>query len=294
MRFFLAVARTGRLTRAASQMQVDHTTAGRRIVALERAVGQRLFDRTPGGWQLTDVGQRLVEPAEAIEQAMLDARELIGNGRSKLSGTVRVVCPDGFGSFLLAPALGSLRTDHPDLKVELVTATARLEHTVRDFDLAVTLEEPRSTKLVKRPLADYLIKFYASREYLKKHGPVESVGDLGQHTVIWYVDRLLDVQPLHLVDELLARPADIQSTNVVAHWQAAVAGIAIAPLPQYLAELDSSLVRVLPQVESRQTYWLVVPRQHVRLARVQVMVELLDTIVEERSSDLRGSGDGGR
>lgn len=47
LRFFLEVARTGRLNEAARNLAVDHTTVGRRITALEKAFGERLFDRSP-------------------------------------------------------------------------------------------------------------------------------------------------------------------------------------------------------------------------------------------------------
>ncbi|MBD7919609.1 LysR family transcriptional regulator [Cellulomonas sp. Sa3CUA2] len=290
MRHFLAVARTGRLVLAAAELRVDHTTVGRRITALERAVGHRLFDRTPEGWRLTERGQRLLEPAESIERALLETRELVDRGRSSISGSVRILCPDGFGSFLLAPALGALSRDNPGLTVEMATATVRLGQTVRDFDVAVTLEEPRSSKVVTRPLSDYLLKVYASRDYLAQHGPIGTVEDLHGHTTIWYVDQLLDVQPLHAVDSLLPGPAAIQSTNVVAHWQAVAAGIGVGPLPQYIARQDPRLVRVLPHVEYRQRYWLVTPRQHARLSRVRLVAQLLQDIVTERAEDLLGPG----
>lgn len=288
LQYFLTVARTGRLVLAAAEMQVDHTTVGRRIAALERAVGHRLFDRTPEGWRLTPRGEALIGPAEAIEHALLEASEVVDQGRASLNGSVRILCPDGFGSFLLAPVLGSLTRDHPDLTIEMPTATVRLEQTVRDFDLAVTLEEPRSPKVLKRPLTDYLIKVYASRDYLATHGPIATVDDLRQHTTIWYVDQLLDVQPLHQVDSLLPGPADIQSTNVVAHWQAVAAGNGVGPLPQYIANRDSRLVRILPDVEFLQTYWLVIPRQHERLNRVRVAVSFIEGVVADRVTDLLG------
>lgn len=286
--YFLAVARAGRLVTAATELKVDHTTVGRRITALERAVGHRLFDRMPSGWVLTERGHALVSAAEAVERALLEAQDLVDSGRSTLSGSVRISCPDGFGSFLLAPALGPVREQHPHLTIEVATATVRLEQTMRDFDLAITLEEPRSAKVLKRPLTSYYIKCYASQDYLDRHPPLRTREDLATHTTIWYVDQLLQVQPLHAVDSLLPRAADIQSTNVVAHWQAAAAGHGIAPLPQYIARHDPRLVQVLPDVAFRQTYWLALPRNHTRLARVQVMVDVLEALALDRADDLLG------
>ena len=43
LRYFLAVARAGKLTAAARRLGQDHTTVGRRIVSLESAFRSKLF-----------------------------------------------------------------------------------------------------------------------------------------------------------------------------------------------------------------------------------------------------------
>jgi len=45
LRYFLAVARLGRLSPAARRLRVEHSTVARRIEGMERAMGTRLFDR---------------------------------------------------------------------------------------------------------------------------------------------------------------------------------------------------------------------------------------------------------
>jgi DNA-binding transcriptional LysR family regulator len=50
---FLAVVRTGRLTTAAQQMGVDHSTLSRRIADLERTLQTKLFNRSVSGYALT-------------------------------------------------------------------------------------------------------------------------------------------------------------------------------------------------------------------------------------------------
>ncbi|WP_439603518.1 LysR family transcriptional regulator, partial [Devosia sp.] len=39
---FLAIARTGQLAKAAQALEIDATTAGRRLRRLEKALGERL------------------------------------------------------------------------------------------------------------------------------------------------------------------------------------------------------------------------------------------------------------
>jgi DNA-binding transcriptional LysR family regulator len=287
LRYFLAVAQRRRLVRAAAQLGVDHTTVSRRIGALERAVGQRLFDRTEQGWLLTDAGRTLLEPAESVDGAIALAEERLGIGGPSLSGTVRITCPDGFGAFLLAPALGALNERYPDLVVEMVTATQHLDQAVRGFDVAVTLEQPSSAHFTHRPLTDYILRLYATPEYLAARPPVERFEDLAGHVVIFYVDHLLDLPSLRLLQRLPLQP-NLQSTNVVAQWQAAAAGVGIAPLPQYIAGSDPRLVPVLPELVFRRRYWLALPAEHARLARVRAVIEVLADVVASRRDDLVG------
>jgi DNA-binding transcriptional LysR family regulator len=287
LQYFLAVARRRRLTSAAELLGVDHTTVGRRISRLERSIGQRLFDRTPNGWQLTEGGRRLMGPAELVATALASAEEELGGGAA-ITGTVRVVCPDGFGAFLLAPALGPLHEAHPGLTVELITATPQIAHAVQEFDVAVIQYEPSSPRVMRRPLTDYVIRLYATPDYLASHPPLRMAEDLRQQVIIWHVDDMLDVPQLRSLNDLLPSPVHIQSPNLVAHWQAAAAGVGVAPLPQFIAAQDPRLVPVLPEVQFHGTYWLALPREHARLARVRAVEALLDRLVAERRPDLLG------
>ncbi|MDF2813238.1 MAG: LysR family transcriptional regulator, partial [Microvirga sp.] len=97
LRFFLAVARAGRLTVAARQLEADHTTVSRRIAALEHALKTKLFERRPQGYSLTEEGERLLAKAETMESQALAVASEIGGSDLALSGTVRVGAPDGFG-----------------------------------------------------------------------------------------------------------------------------------------------------------------------------------------------------
>lgn len=280
LRYFLEVARTGRLVAAARGLGVEHTTVGRRVSHLERSTGIRLFDRTPGGWELTEAGQRLLAHAEAIETSLLAATEELGSRPGRLSGTVRLAVPDGFGAFVLSPGLGRLRTAHPDLTVEVVTATRLNLLETREFDIGVALEEPTTRGVQSKQLARYSLSFYASPDYLAKGHSPESLADLGRHTMIGYVDSLLDIPALRFLDAALtgARPA-IQTNNVTGQWMAAVAGLGIAVLPDFVAAEDPRLVRILRGTQFERTYWIAIPTEHQRLARTRAAEAALVELV---------------
>ncbi|MGV9864654.1 LysR family transcriptional regulator [Rhodococcus koreensis] len=280
LRYFLEVARTGRLVAAGKGLGVNHTTVGRRITALERALGNRLFDRVPTGWVLTDAGHELVVHAESIESALLAAMEGAASGGGRLSGTVRIATPDGFGAFVLAPNLKTLYSQHPDLDIEIVTATRHDVLAAREFDVAVTLERPSPRAVDISELADYRLGLYASADYLDTHPRISHVLDLHDHALIGYVDSLLDVPALRILDEVLpGHRTRIQTNNITGQWTATAAGLGVSALPLYIGDPDPRLVRILEEeVTVLRKYWLIVPRELQRLARVRAAIAALRSL----------------
>jgi DNA-binding transcriptional LysR family regulator len=292
MLYFLEVSATGRIADAAKRLGVDHTTVSRRISRLEKDLGVRLFDRGATGWHLTDAGRRMIPYAKTVEstlRAAMDAAQ--GTSDGAISGSARIVAPDGFGSFILIPGLKGLRRAHPDLAVELVTSTTHNLVAARDYDVAVTLEHPSPRAVLVQKLADYQLRLYASKEYLASLPTLESMQDLRHCTLIWYVDAFLDVEPLRELYSLIPNfNAQIQTNNIAGHHLAARNGLGIAPLPTYIGENDDSLSVVLPdQFVVERTYWLVVPRDLARSARVRVVTDLLKSIAAQHPQ-LRSPG----
>jgi DNA-binding transcriptional LysR family regulator len=292
LRYFLEVARTGRLVAAGRGLGVNHSTVGRRITALERALGNRLFDRVPTGWVLTDAGHELMVHAETIESALLAAMEGAASGGGRLSGTVRIATPDGFGAFILAPNLEELRTQNPDLDIEIVTATRHDVLATREFDVAVTLERPSPRSVDISELADYRLGLYASASYLAAQPPISHVLDLHEHALIGYVDSLLDVPALRILDEVLpGHRTQIQTNNITGQWTATAAGLGVSALPLYIGDLDTRLVRILPEeITVLRKYWLIVPRELQRLARVRTTITMLRSIAATHSGLLTRAG----
>ena len=132
LRYFLELSRQGKLVKAAVRLHVDHTTVSRRIAVLEKQLDVRLFDKSPGGYQLTDAGLRLLPMAETIEaQSNQLYQEISGKG-ARLSGTVRVATPEALGSQVIARHVTEFRFEHPDIEIELVAETRRMSLSKRE------------------------------------------------------------------------------------------------------------------------------------------------------------------
>ncbi|HEY0802376.1 MAG TPA: LysR family transcriptional regulator, partial [Steroidobacteraceae bacterium] len=71
IKIFLAMVRHGTVRASAEVLDMSHSTVARRIVALEKRIGVRLFDRTSSGYQLTDAGKDILTTAENMEREVL-------------------------------------------------------------------------------------------------------------------------------------------------------------------------------------------------------------------------------
>jgi DNA-binding transcriptional LysR family regulator len=91
LRYFVAVARNGNMTAAASELHVTQATVSIAMTQLEHVYGIELFVRMPRkGVRLTPAGRRLLVAAQSILNDVDELPELIARGHGDLSGPLSV------------------------------------------------------------------------------------------------------------------------------------------------------------------------------------------------------------
>lgn len=279
VRIFLAIARNGQILGAAKSLGLNHATVARRLTALEEALGTRLLARKTNGSELSAEGERFLVHAEAMESAMLAARQSSG-ADSAIEGTVRVGAPDGLGVAFLAPRLGELTERHPGLRIELVPVPRAFSLSRREADIAVTLERPREGRLVARKLTDYRLGLYAAQRYLDRHGTPENLSDLAAHHLVGYVEDLLFSASLDYTSDFLPNwRSSLAVSSAMGQTEAVRAGAGIGILHGFMASADPSLIPVLPAHSLTRAYWTVVHEDLRTLRRVALVAEFLAEIV---------------
>lgn len=286
LRYFLAVARSGRLTAAARALGQDHTTVSRRIAALETAFGSPLFERQPQGYRLTKAGTQLMGFAENIERTTIRASKELSGAGAAIAGSVRIGAPDGFGGSFLAPRLGRIVERHPDLQVELIAMPRMFSLSKREADIAISLHCPKEGRLYARKLTDYRLVLYAAPAYVAAHSLPQSVADLPQHRLIGYADEYIFSPELDYLPQISSGlKARIRSSNLIAQLYATLAGAGICVLPCFLAAPHPELVPVLPdQVALDRTFWLITHADMHDVAWVKAAGDFIAEMVQAERS----------
>jgi DNA-binding transcriptional LysR family regulator len=119
LRYFLAVAQTGRFTQAARQCNVSQPSLSIQIAKLEDELGGPLFERTRKGGKLTARGETFLPRAKAILGEMESAREDAKALSGLTLGRVSLGCMPTTGAHLLPPILTAFRKAHPKIQVQL-------------------------------------------------------------------------------------------------------------------------------------------------------------------------------
>jgi DNA-binding transcriptional LysR family regulator len=275
VRFFLAIDRAHTLAGAARILKVEHTTVGRRLTAMETALGAKLFVRTPEGFRLTPMGQEILPIAEQAETSLLQIERIALADDDRAEGTVRVTTSETFAG-LLGQWIAELRAQHPRVTVELITGNAQLDLTRREADLAVRFARTEQANLVCRRVAVLGWAPYASRGYVDARGAIPASGALEGHDVIGFSESLSQVPgALWLGEHGAGANVVLKSGSLPAACNAAVAGLGIAFIPCLLGDSEPRLVRLSSRIIGSREGFLVVHPDLARVARVRVVMAFL-------------------
>ena len=121
LKAFLAVAREGSITGAASTIHLAQSSVTKRVAALEAELGTPLFNRDRRGMSLTEAGERFFTRAEKIEREYRDGLEEISAISSAGLPELRVGAGPVFHLNWVASLFAELLGRFPELKLELKT-----------------------------------------------------------------------------------------------------------------------------------------------------------------------------
>lgn len=125
LRYVIAVAEQGHITRAAEQLGMQQPPLSRQIKTIEQEIGVRLFRRKPRGVELTDAGRAFIGGARSIVAALHSTVETTRRTARGEQGRISVGCTNGAAlNSLVARIIREFRAALPLVSVALVEASS--------------------------------------------------------------------------------------------------------------------------------------------------------------------------
>jgi DNA-binding transcriptional LysR family regulator len=285
LRYFLRALQTKTLAGAARSMGVEHTTIGRRLSALERALGAPLVLRGPDGLTLTPLGQRIAPLVQEVERAVSATRAAAKSERAR----VRLSVPQALTG-LFTRALAQLRLDQPEISLELISDNRPPDLKRGEVDLAVLVRTVIDEDLVRRSLGEVGWSLYATDAYLARHPAPIDPNDLSGHEIVALNTDSTSAPAAKWLAEHAANATVVSRSNASASLvAAAVAGAGLALLPCFLAEEEPALKRLTPAVLTKHPVSLAY-RREVRLAEpVRLVIRFVIDVMRTNAERIRGT-----
>ena len=175
---FLVTAEKGSYSAAAKALNLTQSTLGRQVQALEEELGVVLFERVGRGIQITPIGLDLFEYVKSMAEGASKISMAAMGQSEDLEGIVTITASEANSAFLLAPVIKKIRKLAPGIKIEIVAKNDSADLRKREADIAVRNFQPNQPDLIMKQVSDATANFYATKDFLKKHGPFKSIKDL--------------------------------------------------------------------------------------------------------------------
>lgn len=282
LRVFHAVADAGSLTHAGDQLHLSQSAISRQIRGLEEQLGATLFHRHARGLLLTEQGELLYQATFEMTKRLTVAAAQIKDSKEEVFGDLRVTTTAGFGTSWLAPRLPALFEMHPDLSVNLILTESTLDLGMREADVAIRFGEPTQADLIRRPLMQVQMRLYASKDYIKEFGAPANGADLISRRFISFSPDAPqpEASRVWVASKFSAeRSSHLTMNSYFGVLNAALSGLGIAALPDYVTRGYPDLENVLPDDASPSfTAFFCYPQE---LRRSQRVLAFRDFMLEQ-------------
>jgi DNA-binding transcriptional LysR family regulator len=177
---FGQAARIGSFSRTAEHLGVSNSHVSKHIARLEKALGYKLFHRSPR-LQLTEAGLTLLPVAQSMIASYEALTTMAPGLKGEAVGVVRISLPPLLSREIVMPRLADFLREHQGLQLELTLQQSTLQAFSDNLDLVVTLGSLPDSALICQRIGDCETVLVATPRYLALHGTPNEPMELKQH-----------------------------------------------------------------------------------------------------------------
>ncbi|MGM9892555.1 LysR family transcriptional regulator [Limosilactobacillus sp.] len=119
LKYFLTVASTNNITKAAQQLHITQPTLSRQIMELERELGAQLFERQRRHLQLTKAGALFQQRATTLLEIVAQTKSDLKQPDEELTGTINLGCVVSAASAFMMDAVADFQRRYPYVRFNI-------------------------------------------------------------------------------------------------------------------------------------------------------------------------------
>lgn len=240
-RYFIAVAESGSVAAASRMLSIAQSAVTKSMHELEDELGQRLFERSARGVELTPAGHRFLAGARKVIGAVADAARLHrGDDGAGLTGTLAVGVTSLVAGYYLSELLSRFTRNCPGVRVLVTEETPPfLEHLLINGELDVAIMLSNALAEPQALVAETLTRS-PNRVWMASNHPLTALeevtlADCAAHDqVVLEADRIDDLMHAvwtrhHLAPRTLLRTSSLEAVRSLVG-----AGAGVTVLPDFL------------------------------------------------------------
>ncbi|WP_419535491.1 LysR family transcriptional regulator [Endozoicomonas sp.] len=235
---FVRVAEELSFTEAANILDLPQSTVSRKIKHMEENLQARLFERTGRHIFLTPQGSQFYKNSKKIVDEYQLAKSSIDDFQKEPAGELTLYMLPFFAELLTKEFFPLYLTAFPKVNiVNKILSYDQLDQ-VQDADLIFYPLPPRNTNMVAKRVLTCSRRFYASPDYLKRHGNPEHPRDLADMHCLRFDNKESDVDKWFYFEEdnveqvTVKGPFTCESLNLTI--ELARKGMGVCFVPQFM------------------------------------------------------------
>lgn len=260
-----AIGARGSLTGAAKALGLDHSSAFRRLAAIEARLQGTLFRRSRRGYAPTESGELVIAGAGRILADSEDLQRALEGRDTRVEGRIRITIPDTLAEIAAAMCVAFART-HPGVRCDLIVANRFFDLQQPDAEVALRASASPPDGLSATRIGTIATDAYA---------PAGEAGGAATWDGPWigFDDSLGHLSAAHWLRAHVAETDIAMRVNSLpAALAACRAGIGRALLPRYLADPVPEVTRLSPTLpEIRTDLWFATHADLRRTARIRLL-----------------------
>jgi len=250
LRYFIAVADSGKFTAAARDLHVAQPSISKQLRKLEDELGAALLERRRTGVVLTDAGAILLPWAKRMLADLDGARSEVAGLATLEGGRLSVGATPSLSTVLLPRVLAAFHAEHPGITLSVVEAGSRElvdRLAAGDLDLAlVILPVPREELFETAPLIREELVLAVAKDHPLARRKTVKVADLrGVPLVMFREGYDLRSATITACEQAGFHPTfAVEGAEMDGVLRMAAAGVGVAVVPRMVVERGGPLVAV--------------------------------------------------